>query len=173
QPNQQQTHKKPAATRGKRILVVDDNATNREILRVRLTSWGAEVVVVSDGPTALATMAQTDTSFDMVITDMQMPEMDGLTLGRAIRQEDRFKDIPLVMMTSLGQQNSSGELAEIGFVASLTKPIRPSELHTRLIEVLSGTQPAKSERSLPESDPTSISLDSNARILLAEDNLTN
>ncbi|MDI6451927.1 response regulator, partial [Sedimentisphaerales bacterium M17dextr] len=153
--------------------MVDDNTTNREILRVRLTSWGAQVVEAEDGPAALATMAQTDTCFDVVLTDMQMPEMDGLTLGRAIRQEDRFKDIPLMMMTSLGTQNNCGELAEIGFAASLTKPVRPSELHTRLTDVLSGTKPAGSERSRPESDPASRSLNCNVRILLAEDNITN
>ncbi len=171
QPNQHQIRKKSAAICGKRILIVDDNATNREILKQRLSSWGAQITEAGSGPSALATMTQTDTPFDMVITDMQMPEMDGLMLARAIRQKEQFNDIPLVLMTSLGQQNN-GEITEI-FAASLTKPVRTSELHARLTAALTGTHSDQSAQTQSENNTTQIVFNSQTRILLAEDNITN
>ena len=68
---------------------------------------------------------------------MQMPYMDGIMLGRTIKLDERIKDVCLIMMTSLGQQNIP-QLAEIGFTACMTKPVRPSELYARLTEAISG-----------------------------------
>jgi len=172
QDSQGRLRKKPAAICGKRILIVDDNATNLEILKLRLVSWGAQVTEAASGPAALETMAQAKTSFDVVITDMQMPDMDGLMLGRAIRQKEQFKDIPLLLMTSLGRHNHS-ELADAGFAALLTKPVRPSELHLKLVEVLGGTQPGKTVQPAADSTAARMTFDGKTRILLAEDNITN
>ena len=161
---------------GKRILVVDDNATNREILTTRLTSWGAIVAESPDGLSALKSMifaADTRTPFEVVITDMQMPVMDGLMLGRAIRQDQRFKETCLMMMTSLGQPCSSEELAAIGFAACLNKPVRPSELFARLTAALTDTANPEPLEAKSASVSDSSMRRGTVRILLAEDNITN
>jgi CheY-like chemotaxis protein/HPt (histidine-containing phosphotransfer) domain-containing protein len=176
QPETSHVRNTPVHIQGRRILIVDDNATNREILTTRLASWGAIVAESPDGQAALAAMAdavEAHTPYEVVITDMQMPEMDGLMLGRAIKQDERFKDICLMMMTSLGLQNNRDELAEIGFAACLTKPVRPSELFTRLTAALADT--AKPDTVEPQSDhrPSLLIRSKTGRILLAEDNITN
>jgi two-component system sensor histidine kinase/response regulator len=132
--NRQRTTSAPI--QGMRVLVVDDNATNREILMTRLASWGAIVTQASDGPSALQAMIgahEAGELFGVVITDMQMPDMDGRMLGQAIKSDPRIQDTCLIMMTSFGLQSDSDGLAEIGFAACLTKPVRPSELYTHLI----------------------------------------
>ncbi len=162
--------------RDKRILVVDDNATNRQILTKRLESWGAKVMEVPDGVSALSTLRQavaTGSFFDAIITDMQMPKMDGVMLGREIRRDESLRNSCIIMMTSLGQQNNKKELEEIGFAACLTKPVRNSDLHSRLKSILSGcpqsivSQPNIVIPTVPDNQK------SMARILLAEDNITN
>jgi PAS domain S-box-containing protein len=142
QPNCDCVRKIPEQIHGKRILVVDDNATNRHILTTRLSSWGAMVAEAPDGPTALRVMAESyegKTPFDAAIVDMQMPVMDGLMLGNAIRQDGRFNNIRLLMMTSLGQQLSKEELVKSGFSVCLSKPVRLSEFYARLTAALAGT----------------------------------
>jgi signal transduction histidine kinase/DNA-binding response OmpR family regulator/HPt (histidine-containing phosphotransfer) domain-containing protein len=176
QPEHSRTRNKPAEISGKRILIVDDNATNLEILHIRLTSWGAQVSQASSGQKALDIMAQAHQSkmpFDLVITDMQMPEMDGLMFGRAIRQDQRFKNVCLMMMTSLGHQINSDELAELGFSACLNKPVRPSDLFARLTAMLNGTLGSELSRSVAHYDADHPIRHSDVRILLAEDNITN
>jgi len=175
-PEDRAERRTPVEICGKRILVVDDNLTNREILKLRLTSWGAHVVQAASGTAAMAEMErahQAQQPFDVVITDMQMPEMDGLMLGRAIRQDAHYKDVHLMMMTSLGQYSSSAELAEIGFSACLVKPVRPSELYTRLKAGLEGQICNASSRPQRESEYIPPKLDRTLRVLLADDNITN
>jgi len=165
----------PAEIAGKRILVIDDNATNCAILTTRLNSWGAIVAESLEAQAALGIMRQAKTEgtpFDVVITDMQMPEMDGLMLGAAIRQDEHLKDVCLMMMTSLGQQSDNVQFAEIGFAACMTKPVRPSELFKCLVKALTDTK--KSAGSLPVSKHELVRpARKNVRILLAEDNPTN
>jgi CheY-like chemotaxis protein/HPt (histidine-containing phosphotransfer) domain-containing protein len=167
----------PAEIKGKKILIVDDNATNREILSTRLASWGAVIVESPDGLSALRALRQAVAAkipFDVVITDMQMPEMDGVMLGAAIRQDEQIKNVCLMMMTSLGQIGNSRQLAEIGFAACMNKPVRPSELFKHLIDAIAGTNTANTcdfavQRQIAQ--PQRVRAD--ARILLAEDNITN
>ena len=97
QTQRDHTRTVPAPIKGVRILVVDDNATNREILRTRLTSWGALITESPDGASALQAMVHAKEAgqpFGVVITDMQMPHMDGLMLGRAIRSDTRHQRCP-------------------------------------------------------------------------------
>ena len=101
-----------------RILVVDDNATNREILLAQFRARGMRPAEVSDGEAALRCLreaAQAGDPYQMAVLDMQMPGMDGEELGRAIRAEGALADTRLVMMTSLGQREDPGSLEDISF----------------------------------------------------------
>ncbi|MBN2511685.1 MAG: PAS domain S-box protein, partial [Sedimentisphaerales bacterium] len=176
QPEQDHPHNACTKIQDKRILIVDDNATNREILAARLTSWGGLAVESSGGRLALEKLDEAyaaGTPFDIVITDMQMPEMDGLMLGEAIRKDPRFKNLCLLMMSSLGRQEDSKVLAELGFAASLTKPIRPSELFSRLMTAITGVKSTGISRGHSADRTDSLSPNQSVRILLVEDNITN
>ncbi len=151
---------------GRTALVVDDNATNREIVRLYLESWGMKVVMAVSGAEALAKQAEQG-PFDAAILDMHMPQMDGLMLARAIRATPHGKTLPLVMLTSLADSESREERSLLS--AFLTKPLRPSRLFNALIAALTPT-PA-SEDSVPAARRAHFA--SNIRILLADDNATN
>ena len=106
---------------GKRILVVDDNATNREIVSRQARSWGMEPVAVELPSEALA-LIESGEHFDVAALDMLMPEMDGLELARRIRRHPNAQELPLVLLTSLAglpQARSADE-----FSAQLTKPVK-------------------------------------------------
>jgi len=156
---------------GCHILVVDDNATNREVLTTQLRAWGMRVDEAPDGPSALLMLARARDAgdpFQTAILDMQMPGMDGATLGRHIRADTTLKSIRLVMLTSLGQPGLSQPLGDIGFAASLTKPARKSEL----LHSLLASAPATAESQQPLR-PINKPHGSTFRILLVEDNITN
>jgi PAS domain S-box-containing protein len=158
-----------------RILVVDDNATNREVLMAQMQSWGAAAVAVESGPTALACLrdaAATGAPFQVAVLDMRMPGMDGAALGRAIQEDDDLKAIPLVMMTSLGQRGDARRFKEIGFAAYLTKPVRQSDLFDCMVALLTG-DPHTETHPLITRHSLRAARRSNARILLVEDNFTN
>jgi len=164
-----------AGIRGARILIVDDNATNREILRVQFTAWGARSDEAADGKTGLGMMHQAMTAGDpyaVAVLDMQMPGMDGETLGRAIRSDRALHDTHLLMLTSLGQRGDVTRLEKIGFAAYLTKPVRQSELFDSLAAVFSG-QAAYSKKPMLTRHKVRELRRINVRILLAEDNITN
>jgi signal transduction histidine kinase/DNA-binding response OmpR family regulator len=176
QSNKDFPRKVSAQICGKRILVVDDNATNRKILITRLTSWGAFAAESPDGPSALKAMLgakETQKPFDVVITDLQMPDMDGRMLGQAIKADERLKETCLIMMTSLCQSGNSDELAAIGFAACLTKPVRTSDLYTHLTAAIAGASLKKESTRVVKLDPDSSINHAAGRILLAEDNATN
>ncbi|MCA1793109.1 MAG: response regulator [Desulfobacteraceae bacterium] len=165
----------PASINGVRILIVDDNATNREILRLQFTAWGARSDEAADGRTGLGLMHQAMTAGDpyaVAVLDMQMPGMDGETLGRAIRADRALRGTRLLMLTSLGQRGDVTRLEKIGFAAYLTKPVRQSELFDSLAAVLSG-QTAHSKKPMLTRHKVRELRRTNARILLAEDNITN
>jgi len=169
QTQHHQERQRPETLSGKRILIVDDNATNREILRLRLGSWGVMVEQADSGQAAMEMLHRTQPPFDIVITDMQMPEMDGLMLARAIRSCRQFDTVILMLMTSLGQQFSDEQAKECGFSACMSKPVRPSELFGRLTAALGGN----AVRPTPTTEAVVLADKNNARILLAEDNIAN
>ncbi|WP_291323517.1 hybrid sensor histidine kinase/response regulator, partial [Desulfonatronospira sp.] len=181
QDEQQQESPAPACLQGVRTLIVDDNPTNREILRVRLGSWKMRPEEASSGPEALSMLhrAQADNDpFVVAVLDMQMPDMDGETLGRSIKQDGQIKDTRLIMMSSAtGQTGDSSRLQKAGFDIILHKPVLPSELHAGLEKVLTRTDAAdmvaeytkqeKFRQGYPDFSSTK------ARILVAEDNVVN
>jgi len=169
----------PADLGGVRVLIVDDNATSREILTARMTSWGMHPSEAGDGPGALQALyraLEENDPFRIAVIDMQMPGMDGETLGRAIKADGRLADIRMVMLTSLGTRGDARRFLEIGFAAYSTKPIRHQELFSVLSSTLSdtpgsGPQPIMTRHAARE--PLQPFAGRKARILLAEDNIVN
>ncbi|HEU4370566.1 MAG TPA: response regulator [Methylomirabilota bacterium] len=156
---------------GKRVLVVDDNETNRRILAAYLDAWGMAVRTTGSPHEALAWI-QAGELFDAGILDMHMPEMDGVALARAIRQQRPAAALPLLLFTSLGRREAGAE--SVGFSAHLTKPIKPSQLFDALAGALAG-QPTRVDKRAParlELDPE-MARRHPLRILLAEDNVVN
>jgi PAS domain S-box-containing protein len=162
-----------------RALIVDDNATNREILLTQLTSWGMLPDVAPDGPAALEALHKAHdegTPFRIAVIDMQMPGMNGETLGLAVKSDAHLSDTHLVMMTSMGIKTDFRRLKEIGFGAYLNKPARRKELKTALSRVLAKGSAAQSQSVEPHDsthDVIGLFAGSKARILLAEDNIVN
>ncbi|MCA9716831.1 MAG: response regulator, partial [Myxococcales bacterium] len=152
-----------------RALVVDDNATNRELVQLHLESWGMRARAVSSGPEALELLTDPDARFDCGILDMHMPDMDGLMLAARIHEHPRGRDLPLVMLTSLGPRERGA--AQEHFSAFLTKPLKPSRLYNELVSLLSRElEPTPREAG---ARPTARALPSSLRVLLAEDNGVN
>ncbi len=158
---------------GKRMLIVDDNATNRQILTLQGESWGMLTQEAKSGQEALDLLHREE-RFDLVLMDMQMPGMDGIALAEQIRSVDRFQELPLVMLTSIGSPESYAQLIKRFFAAFLNKPIKQSHLFEILNQVLVG-QPIKIRHSCslaPQIDPH-LAQRVPLRILLAEDNVVN
>jgi CheY-like chemotaxis protein/HPt (histidine-containing phosphotransfer) domain-containing protein len=160
-----------AHLRSKRVLIVDDNATNRRILIAQTEGWGMIPVATESPLEALNWVRQSD-SFDLALLDMNMPEMDGLTLAQEIRRDHPATALPLVMLTSLGRREVGAEAAE--FAAYLTKPVRQSQLYNALVSIFVGRPVMVMARtkSEPKID-TRLAERLPLRILLAEDNTTN
>jgi len=150
----------------KRILVVDDNATNREIVSRQTRSWGMEPVAVALPSEALA-LIENGERFDVAALDMLMPEMDGCELARRIRGQANGKELPLVLLTSLAglPQARSAE----DFNVQLTKPVRASQLYNALLGIFTDPEPIAPMAAVDEEVLETSSL----RILLAEDNSVN
>ena len=159
---------------GLRVLIVDDNATNREILQHQVSSWGMTQMSVESGFRALEVLEQSahdGACFQIAILDMMMPGMDGLELARRIREERRFSGMRIVVLTSVGLRGDAAEARRIGVEAYLGKPTRQSELYDCLVTVIGRTpegQPPVTRHSLSEARKGS-----KLKILLAEDNPVN
>jgi CheY-like chemotaxis protein len=150
----------------KRVLIVDDNATNRQILRQQTESWGMTAHSCAGGIEALE-LVRRGVHFDLAILDIQMPEMDGFTLAREIRHLVTQKTLPLVALSSVGQRPSNGQ--DGLFNAFVNKPIKSLQLHTILTEVMTGhAAPLHETRVEPEFDG-SMGERLPLRILVAED----
>jgi signal transduction histidine kinase/CheY-like chemotaxis protein len=156
---------------GKRVLVVDDNETNRRILGAYLDSWGMQVSLTGS-PREVLGWVEAGAAFDIGVLDMHMPEMDGVTLARAIREHRPPTALPLLLFTSLGRREA--DAASVGFASHLMKPIKPSALFDALVGALAA-QPTRVDRRAPvrlELDPA-MAQRHPLRILLAEDNVVN
>ena len=162
---------------GVKVLIVDDNLTNRRILEGLVAHWGMIPTVASDGEEALRTYAQAanaDSPFSLILTDMHMPRMDGFGLVERLRDTSAPGSATIMMLTSGGQRGDAQRCGELGISAYLLKPIRQSELREAVARVLSareskGATPVITRYSLREMTQEGKSL----RILLAEDNLVN
>ncbi|MFW6374199.1 MAG: response regulator [Thermodesulfobacteriota bacterium] len=161
--------------RKQRILFVDDNSTNRLVLREQLLTLGCRFEEASSGAMALELLrsaAEAGVPFDIAILDQELPKMDGVTLGKQIKADPNLRDIRLIMMTSIGNRGDVSRMEAIGFAAYLVKPVRQS----RLLECLRAVGAADPEARPTPGIITRHTLSENrkrhGRILLVEDNET-
>lgn len=165
-----------------RLLVVDDNVTNRKILRYQVSAWGMQVDEAESGAVALnrlRAMAIAGTPYDIALLDMQMPDLDGEMLGRQIKSDALIASTKLIMMSSLSLRSGAEQVLKLGFSAYLVKPVRQSRLLDCIVDALvqcratpnasllqeSLQHPPACDRMLPSQSPL--------KILLVEDNLVN
>jgi signal transduction histidine kinase/DNA-binding response OmpR family regulator len=158
------------ALRSKRVLIVDDNATNRRVLELQTTKWGMASRATESPQQALQWIEHGE-KFDLAILDMHMPEMDGLALAHEIRKHNAT--LPLVLFSSLGRREAGN--GDDLFAAYLTKPIRQSQLFDTLVGLLGEGETAATVPVVPAAtrlDPQ-MARRHPLRILLAEDNVVN
>ena len=160
--------------KGMRVLVVDDNMTNRRILKGLLADWGMKPTLAEDGSGALRALAQAreaNEPFTLVLTDATMPEMDGFQLAGEIRKNPQLSGTTILMLTSAGQRGDAARCRALGLEGYLPKPVSQAELLDAVLRV------AGSKR--PIAKPTLVTRHSlreerrSLRILLAEDNAVN
>ncbi len=156
------------------VLVVDDNNTNRRILQDVLTNWGMQPSLAADG---LAALAQLDESlirgkpFPLVLLDVMMPDMDGFMVAERIRQNPRFDNCKLIMLSSAGLTENSVRCQQLGVARYLIKPVKQSDLCEAILRVMSAQQaPDRAIGLSPQQFPDTRR---SRRILLAEDGLVN
>jgi CheY-like chemotaxis protein len=164
----------PSIIRGTRVLVVDDNATNRLILEEMLSSWSmvpASVSGVGDALQVLKESLREGKPFPLVISDVHMPEMDGFTLVEKIRQDPQMGSVIIMMLTSGDQPGDIARCEQLGVAAYLLKPVKQAELLDAILMALgvtaveAETQAARLEEQRVQTRPL--------RILVAEDSLVN
>jgi signal transduction histidine kinase/ligand-binding sensor domain-containing protein/DNA-binding response OmpR family regulator len=164
-----------AAMAQRRVLIVDDNKTNRFVLNQQLTNWGFKFEEAASGEQALNRLrAARDEGnpFSIALLDMQMPGMDGATLGTIIKEDPELTDISLIMLTSLGKMGDDPEMKEIGFSACLTKPVKQSQLYDCLVQAVG--EKTRQDRKPREPKEGNLALsDVPLNLLMAEDNPVN
>jgi signal transduction histidine kinase/CheY-like chemotaxis protein/HPt (histidine-containing phosphotransfer) domain-containing protein len=152
----------PAELPGRRALIVDDNETNRRILRRQLEGWDMRVESAPDGEEALAAV-DAGGLYDVIVLDMHMPGMDGVGLAQELRRRPSTRDLPMLLLTSLGQRPP--EAAELG-LRHLTKPVKAAALRAAVATALGAAlEPAAESAAAAPLRPL--------RVLLAEDNVVN
>lgn len=168
---------KPVPLENIKVLIVDDNLINRQILLKTMEFWGMVASGAEGGKEALKKINEENekgTPFKIGIIDMQMPGMDGEELGKIIKSDPVNKDMKLAVLTSLGMRGDTAEMKKAGFAAYLTKPVKKAELKSVLIEMLALDSDSKrivTRHSVKDRLPVLKGL--NKRILLVEDNYTN
>ncbi len=177
---------------GKRVLIVDDNETNRNILRYQTSSWGMNAAEADSGVQALETLqsaAARNEPFEIAILDLMMPEMDGFELARAIKADSSISVVRLVLLPSFGERGHGLAATEAGISAYLQKPIGQSQLYDCLITLMAEEQLQEKSQLItkhslrvqavapnkPNVSPQNKinTVRAKARILVAEDNVIN
>jgi two-component system, sensor histidine kinase and response regulator len=169
--------------RGLRVLIVDDNQTNRTILHRQVTSWGMRDGAAEDGLQALGLLCTAEISgdpYEVAVLDMQMPGIDGLELARRIKDAPKLSGTRLIMLTSMGQRGDGTLAKEAGISTYLTKPVRQSELYNCLVTVMGsrisadGTAEDANQAEMPLVTRHNLrEVASRTRLLVAEDNPVN
>ncbi len=163
----------PVILAGVAALVVDDNLTNRCVLKEMMTGWGMRPVVSATATEAMRLLFEASAAgqpFPLLVVDAHMPEIDGFGLIEQIRQTPRLKSPVIMMLTSASHRRDIARCQELGVAVYLTKPVGQAELYKAIVDVLSGKPVHPRVESRPAPDGT---LRKSLRILLAEDNLVN
>ncbi|MGH9746561.1 MAG: response regulator [Candidatus Acidiferrales bacterium] len=158
------------------ILIVDDNETNRHILVEMLGRWGMWVETAKSAHEALAALARASIRgprFAAVISDLQMPEMDGFELVESIRRSPQFGRIPVLILSSSAQQGERERCRKLGIAAYVAKPIQPSELLDAILSALSAHAKELQMEMTEETSPAQTDRGQGMKVLLAEDNAVN
>ncbi|HEV2298637.1 MAG TPA: response regulator [Candidatus Acidoferrales bacterium] len=162
--------------RGLRALVVDDNRTNRVIEAELLGRWGMSPEEAESGKQALEVLERAEREgkpFRLIVLDAQMPEMDGFTLARRIKEDARYSAAAIIMLSSGARPGEVSRLREVGISAYLTKPAQPSELLDSILNAVTNSDNNPADPAPPVSPNVSGLTASGLRILLAEDNAVN
>jgi PAS domain S-box-containing protein len=190
----------PATVKDARVLVIDDNAVNRRIISEQLKMWGFDGLAVPDGPAGLDILSAAHAeglAIDVVVIDYQMPDMNGVDVARAIREDHRFDDIALVFLTSMDMVGDDRLFESLKIQAHLMKPARANVLRGAIIDVVrtarvhgvnsarlkpfpagAPVQPAATPLPQPQTVeapilPSAAEDDGALRVLIAEDNPVN
>ena len=159
---------------GRRVLVVDDNATNRRLLAGILTGWHMRTTTAVSAREALSQMETASAQgqpFELLLTDVQMPEMDGFDLVERVRAAPGLPGAVTLMLSSGDRQGDVARCRELGVSNYLTKPVRRAELHAAIVAALSGQN--REQDALSESRSPHPLSGPGLRVLLAEDNIVN
>jgi two-component system, sensor histidine kinase and response regulator len=167
----------PAILRGVRVLIVDDNGTNRRILQAMTERWGMRPTTVSSGEQALLYLDhahQSGDAYGLILTDMHMPGLDGFGLVERIKEHPEVRPATIMMLTSGGQRGDASRCGELGIAGYLLKPVRQVELREAIVRVLESECPsAATLRSPAYPVRAETKLGAALHILLAEDNQVN
>jgi len=159
---------------GRRVLIIDDNAVNREVLREQVAAWGMTSVETADGASGLRSLrkAAAYAPFDAVILDYTMPEMNGSDVARAVRADPVIQRTPLLLLSSVsGVSRSNEDGAPVD--AALTKPARMRELRARLVQLIAAPRPMPRRPKATAVPTNAADRWSGQRILVVEDNAIN
>jgi signal transduction histidine kinase/CheY-like chemotaxis protein len=173
---QQPVMDRRADLQGALVLVVDDNATNRDILHQQVLSWGMRNACAENAQDALKMLREKTAAgdpYELAILDMMMPGMDGLELARAIQADPAISALPMIMLTSLNDDFESGALRKDGICAYLTKPVRQSQLYNCIATVTRAVPVSVSSKGAENDDCVKTQTFPGTRVLLAEDNSVN
>jgi len=165
----------PETLRDMRVLVVDDNATNRQILVKMLEGWRMVPATADSGAKAMVTLTEAKgigRTFPLILLDAQMPEMDGFALAEYIKRHPSFRAATIMMLSSAGQRGDAMRCRELGVAAYLTKPIRQAELMDAILTAL-GTRARNHEKPALVTRHTLRESQHRLKVLLAEDNAVN
>ena len=157
------------------VLIVDDNETNRQILKEVLTNWHMHPVAADGNAAALAALERSlaeNHPFEIILLDAHMPLMDGFGLAKRIKQNHKYEGIKLIMLTSAGQPEDVSRCRALGIAAYLTKPVKQSELFDVIVSVLSPHRPQPFFMSSRRRRGTRLAQHT-LKVLLAEDNAVN
>lgn len=158
---------------GKKVLVVDDNSTNRRILKIQTDSWGMQSTLVSSAEEAIE-LFKNGNNYDIALLDYQMPNMDGLSLSHEMRKFENSKTTPIIILTSIGRKDKLTDFDRMNLAGFISKPIKQGQLQETLVRVLSGYVKGKKESfDNVNKIEKNLAVKYPLRILLAEDNAVN
>lgn len=160
---------------GTQVLIVDDNKTNRQILCEMLKNWGMRPQAYErpeEGLEALQTCHEEGNPFGLILSDVQMPDVDGFEFAQWVRNSEDVKHTPIIMLTSGGRNGDAERRSNLKIADRLMKPVKQSELFDSIVRVLGVTAPEK-ENARDENASASAYDFGTLRVLLAEDNLVN